>query len=277
MRRVSLGDGESVPALGLGTWMTGERAARAGDEVASLRRGLDLGMSLIDTAEMYGAGGAERIVAQAIAGRRDDVFLVSKVLPENASRTGTVAACEASLKRLGTDRLDLYLLHWRGSVPLEETVAAFDALRRAGKIRHWGVSNFDAADMKDLAAIAGGAACAANQVLYNLARRGIEWDLLPWCRARQIMVMAYSPIEQGRLLSSAALRRIATARGVTPAQVALAWLLERDGVAVIPKTSRIAHVEENRAAADLTLGDEDRAALDRAFAPPEGPRPLEML
>jgi diketogulonate reductase-like aldo/keto reductase len=277
MRVVQLPDGETVPALGLGTWMMGERAANAAAELAALRRGLELGMTLIDTAEMYGNGGAETLVGQAISGRRDQVFVVSKVLPQNASRKGTIAACERSLKRLATDRIDLYLLHWRGGEPLAETVAAFLDLQRAGKIRFWGVSNFDAAEMAELARIAGGTGCAANQVLYNLARRGVEWDLLPWCRNMRVPVMAYSPIEQGRLLTRPAVKKLAAARGVSPAQLALAWLLARDGVIVIPKAGRIAHVEENFAALDLVLADADRAALDRDFPPPQGPGPLDML
>ena len=195
-----------MPAFGLGTWRMGENARRRADEVAALRHGIELGVTLIDTAEMYGSGEAESIVADAVGTRRDDMFIVSKVLPENATKRGTIAACERSLKRLKTDRIDLYLLHWRGSPPLQETLAAFDALMHAGKILHWGASNFDIADMKELAALPGGNACATNQLLYNLTRRGIEFDLMPWCRARKIPVMAYSPIEQGRMLNHAVLR-----------------------------------------------------------------------
>jgi diketogulonate reductase-like aldo/keto reductase len=274
---LALPGGERVPALGQGTWRMGENDARRAAEAAALRLGLDLGMTLIDTAEMYGDGGAELVVAEAIAGRRDEVFLVSKVLPQNASRAGTIAACERSLRRLGTDRIDLYLLHWRGGEPLADTLAGFAALLRDGKIRHWGVSNFDTDDMTELAALPGGGAVATNQVLYNLSRRGIEHDLLPWCEARGIPLMAYSPVEQGRLLGSTALAGIAARHGATPAQVALAWLLGRPGVMVIPKAGRPEHVRDNRAAADLTLGAEDRAALDRAFPPPLGPTPLAML
>jgi diketogulonate reductase-like aldo/keto reductase len=277
MRFLALPDGEKIPALGLGTWLMGERGGDGDAELAALRLGLDLGMSLIDTAEMYADGGAETLVGKAIAGRRDTVFLVSKVLPENASRKGTVAACERSLKRLGTDRIDLYLLHWRGNVPLAETIAAFLALQRAGKIRHWGVSNFDAAEMAELAGLAGGEGCATDQVLYNLSRRGIEWDLLPWCRSRRMPIMAYSPIEQGRLLGKPALRRLATARGASPAQLALAWVLHQPGVVAIPKAGRAAHVRENCAALDLALTPEELAALDAAFPPPNGPKPLAML
>ncbi|MBW8282910.1 MAG: aldo/keto reductase, partial [Rhizobium sp.] len=253
---VTLPSGATVPALGLGTWQMGETKARAGDEIDSLRLGLDLGMTLIDTAEMYGDGEAERIVGRALEDRRDAAYLVSKVYPWNASRQGTIAACEASLQRLGTDHLDLYLLHWRGEHPLEDTVAAFEALRAAGKIGAWGVSNFDVADMEELFALPGGDTCAVNQVLYNLSRRGIEHDLLPWCQARAIPVMAYSPIEQGRLVHHPELIRIAKAYQATPAQVALAFLLERDGVIAIPKSANSARLRENRDAVDLDISDE---------------------
>ncbi len=276
MRTVSLPDGEGVPALGLGTWGMGEMRARRPDEVAALRRGLDLGMTLIDTAEMYGEGGAEEVVGEAIKGRRDEIFLVSKVLPQNAGRRRAIAACERSLQRLGTDRLDLYLLHWRGGVPLADTLAAFADLARAGKIRHWGVSNLDVADLEELVA-AGGKAVASNQVLYNLSRRGVEWSLLPWCRERRIPIMAYSPIEQGRLLKKRALLALAERRGATPAQIALAWLLRQGDVIAIPKAADAAHLGENRAALDLRLSQEDLAELDRAFPPPRGPEPLTML
>ena len=277
MRYVRLGSGESVPVLGLGTWGMGEARSRAADEVAALRLGLDLGMSLIDTAEMYGEGGAETVVGQAIAGRRDEVFLVSKVYPHNATRKGTLAACDRSLKRLGTDRIDLYLLHWRGDVPLAETLEAFAALRCAGKIRYCGVSNFDRSDMMELWSVPEGETAVADQVLYNLMRRGVEWDLAPWCRQRDVAIMAYSPIEQGRLLANKALLKVASRRGVTPAQIALAWLLHQDGVIAIPKAVRAEHLHENRAALDLRLTPEEIAELDRAFPPPSGPRPLEML
>ena len=277
MQVLTLPSGETVPVLGQGTWGMGEQARRAADEATALRLGLDLGMTLIDTAEMYGDGGAEEVVADAIAGRRSEVFLVSKVLPENASRRGTIDACERSLKRIGTDRLDLYLLHWRGSVPLTETLEAFTELIETGKIRYWGVSNFDTNDMAELATLPGGAACATNQVLYNLSRRGIEFDLVPWCRDHHMPVMAYSPEEQGRLLDHPALKAIATARGATPAQVALAWLLHQSGTIVIPKATNPSHVRENRAALDLKLAAEDLAALDKAFPPPTRKRALEML
>jgi len=272
-----LPSGDPVPVLGQGTWGLGEDRARRPDEVRALRLGLDLGMTLIDTAEMYGDGAAEELVAEAVHGRRDDVFLTSKVLPEHATRRGTIEACERSLGHLKTDRLDLYLLHWRGRHPLAGTIEAFDALVAAGKIRHWGVSNFDVPDMDELDALPGGAAVTTNQVLYNLTRRGIEHDLLPWCRGRRIPIMAYSPIEQGRLLGHHELRRVANRHGATPAQVALAWLLGQDGIFAIPKAGTPAHVKENRAALRLRLTRDDLAALDRAFPPPAGPQPLEML
>jgi diketogulonate reductase-like aldo/keto reductase len=277
MRTVILPSGEIVPALGQGTWGMGEGRRSPTDEAAALRLGLDLGLTLIDTAEMYGDGGAEDVVAQAIAGRRDEVFVVSKVLPQNASWKRTVAACEQSLRRLGTDRIDLYLLHWRGGVPLAETLAGFAELMTAGKIRHWGVSNLDIDDMEELAALPGGRNCATNQVLYNLTRRGIEFDLLPWCRERHMPIMAYSPIEQGRMLGDKALAAIAARHDATPAQVALAWLLRQPGMIAIPRASSPAHVRENRAALDLTLTANDLAELDKAFPPPTQRRPLEML
>jgi diketogulonate reductase-like aldo/keto reductase len=254
-----------------------EDPRRRAAEIAAIRVGLDLGLTLIDTAEMYANGGAEALVGEAIVGRREDVFLVSKVLPEHATRRGTIAACERSLQRLGTDRLDLYLLHWRGDVPLEATVEGFSALIRAGKIRHWGVSNLDVADMEELVGLPGGSEVATDQVLYNLVHRGIEWDLLPWCHRRHIPIMAYSPIEQGRMLKHPVLRKVAAQQGATPAQVALAWLLRQDLMIAIPKAATPEHVRENRAALDIRLTDQDLAALDRAFPPPDGPRPLEML
>jgi diketogulonate reductase-like aldo/keto reductase len=277
VRTVTLPSGAPVPALGLGTWTLGEDPRRRKQELLALGRGLDLGLTLVDTAEMYGDGAAELLVGEAIAGRRDEVFLVSKVLPSNASRAGAVAACEASLRRLGTDRLDLYLLHWRGPFALEETVLAFEALVRAGKIRGWGVSNLDADELDELAGLRSGAHVQTDQVLYNLTRRGVERELLPSCRARGLHVMAYSPLEQGRLLGERALRAVARRHGATPAQVALAWVLRQDGVTAIPKAATPAHVEENRAALDLRLGPEDWAELDRAFPAPAGKVPLEML
>jgi len=242
-----------------------------------LRLGLDLGMTLIDTAEMYGDGAAEELVGEVIAGRRDKLFLVSKVLPSHARRLGTIAACEGSLRRLRTDRLDLYLLHWRGEAPLEETLAAFSVLVRAGKIRYWGVSNFDLSDMEELVSLPGGSSVATNQVLYNLTRRGIEYNLLPWCTKRGIPIMAYSPIEQRRLLEEPALQNVAERHGATPAQVALARVLRQEKVIAIPKAATPAHVEENRGALDLRLTREDLAELDRAFPPPDRPVPLEMI
>lgn len=275
-KTVALPSGEAVSALGQGTWHMGEDPARRAEEVAALRAGLDLGLSLIDTAEMYAEGGAERVVAEAIAGRRDEVFLVSKVYPHNASRDGVVAACERSLMRLRTDRLDLYLLHWRGSHPLIETVAGFDALQQAGKIRRWGVSNLDVADMEELFE-AGGRACAADQILYNLSRRGPEFDLMPLLSAARIPVMAYSPIEQGRLPQDGVLGTLARKHGVTPFQVALAWVMRRPDVIAIPKATRIAHVTANAAALEVVLDGEDLAAIDRAFPPPRRKVPLEEI
>ena len=276
MRTVSFPDGEQVCMLGQGTWMMGERPDRRSDEIAALRLGNDLGMTLIDTAEMYGEGAAEELVGEALGDVRDRLFLVSKAYPQNASRARLRVACEASLKRLGTDRLDLYLLHWRGSVPLGETIEAMQALRTAGMIRHWGVSNLDTDDMDELIA-AGGDGCAVNQILYNLTRRGPEHDLLPWLERHGIPIMAYSPVEQGRLLADQTLRRIAGAIGATPAQVALAWTLRRGNVIAIPKAGSVAHVRDNYAAIALVLSDDDMAALDDAFPAPLRRRPLEML
>ena len=279
IRTVGLPSGEQVSALGQGTWYMGERPTEAANEIAALRLGLDLGMTLIDTAEMYADGGAERIVAQAVEGRRDAVFIVSKVYPQNASRAGVPAACERSLKRLRTDRIDLYLLHWRGGHPLAETVAAFEALKKAGKIRHWGVSNLDTSDMEELAQVPGGGGCAANQVLYHPGSRGIEYDLLPWCAARKIAVMAYSPLSHttSRLLRSPALIAVAARHGVTPARVALAWGLRYPHVISIPKASGPAHVRDNAAAADLALTEADLAEIDAAHRPPGRKQPLDLL
>ena len=256
--------------------MMAERPAQRADELAALRAGVELGLTLIDTAEMYADGESERLVGEAIRGLREQVFLVSKAYPQNASRQQLPLACEASLKRLGTDRLDLYLLHWRGRVPLAETVEAMENLVAAGKIQRWGVSNLDTADLQELVA-AGGAACATDQVLYNLTRRGPEYDLLPWLAGRSIPAMAYSPIEQGRLLTNTRLREVATALGVSPAQIALAWVLRQDHVLAIPKAGSVAHVQENRAAAEIQLSASDLAMLDAAFPRPIQPRPLEML
>jgi diketogulonate reductase-like aldo/keto reductase len=272
---VALPSGETVPSLGQGTWMMGERGRRS-DEVAALKLGIDLGMTLIDTAEMYANGAAEEITGEAIGGRREQVFVVSKVLPSNASRAGTIAACERSLRRLGIETIDLYLLHWPGSHPLAETVAGFEALRASGKIRHWGVSNFDVDDMEDLFA-AGGSACACNQVLYNLTRRGIEHDLTGWSAAHKIPIMAYSPIEQGRLANHRELRRIAEAHGATAAQIALAFVLAQPNCIAIPKAGSTDHVRDNRAAAEIVLTEADRRALDAAFPPPRRKTSLEMI
>ena len=275
MKRIELAPGLSVAAIGQGTWHMGERADRKAAEVAALRLGLDLGLDLIDTAEMYGEGGAEQVVGAAIAGRRDEVVLVSKVYPHNASRQGTVAACERSLRRLGTDRLDVYLLHWRGGVPLAQTIEAMEGLVAAGKIRHYGVSNFDVADMADW--VAAGGRAATNQVLYNLGRRGVEWDLLPWCRDRKVSIMAYSPVEQGDLVRDKGLARLAADLDVSAATLALAWTLRQGNVAAIPKAVQPDHVRENRAALDLALEPAVLAALDRIFPAPKGPEPLAML
>jgi diketogulonate reductase-like aldo/keto reductase len=277
VRSTTLPSGEGIPVLGQGTWHMAEDPRRRADEIAALRLGIDLGMTLIDTAEMYADGGAEKLVGEAIDGRRDEVFLVSKVLPQNATRRGTVAACDRSLKRLGVDQIDLYLLHWRGSTPLDETVDAFDALIGAGKIRHWGVSNFDIGDMQELVDLPGGDEVATDQVLYNIARRGIEYDLLPWCAHSGLPIMAYSPIEQGRLLRHPALQAIAERHGdVTPVQVALAWVLRQDGVCAIPQSGKPEHVRENRGALDVGLTSQDFADLDRAFPPPRSKQPLAM-
>jgi diketogulonate reductase-like aldo/keto reductase len=277
MRTTTLPSGEAVPVLGQGTWGMGEDPHKRQHEIDALRFGLDNAMKVIDTAEMYGGGAAEELVGEAIARRRDKAFLVSKVLPQNASRSGTIAACEQSLRRLGTDRIDLYLLHWRSQVPLAETLEAFEELVRAGKIRHWGVSNFDVADMVELAGLRGGPAVATDQVLYNLMRRGIEYDLLPWCGQRNMPVMAYSPLEQNRLLGDPELRRLADQYSATPAQIALAWVLRNDGIIAVPKAATPAHVRQNLAALDIRLSRDDLAALDRAFPPPAGWRPLEMI
>ncbi len=266
----------SMPRLGLGTWHMGENALDAA-EVDALRVGLDLGLALIDTAEMYGEGGAERVVGQAVRGRRDEVYLVSKFYPHHASERKLRAACAGSLERLGVEALDLYLLHWRGSVPLAETVAALEALVAEGRIHRWGVSNFDVADMEELYRVPGGERCAANQVLYNLARRGIEFDLLPWCRERGVDVMAYSPLDEGRLLEHPALAAAAGRLGVPPAQVALAWTLRSPGMVSIPKASRPEHVRSNHAAASLRLDGAALAELDAAFPPPPRKRALEMI
>ncbi|MEO8653329.1 MAG: aldo/keto reductase [Ramlibacter sp.] len=277
MKTVRMPSGDVVPALGQGTWAMGEDPTLRDQEIASLRAGLDRGLRLIDTAEMYGEGLTESLVGEAIAGRRDEVFLVSKVYPHNASAKAMRQACTNSLKRLKTDRIDLYLLHWAGSVPLEETLAAFDRLRSDGHIRNWGVSNLDTSEMDELWNLPGGGQVQTDQVLYNLTRRGAEWDLLPWLREHEVPVMAYSPIEQGRLAKHRALADFARRRGMTPAQVALAWLLDQDNVIAIPKTANAARVAENLDALAHPLDDGALAELDRLFPPPHGPAPLEML
>lgn len=264
-----------MPALGQGTWHMAEDRRRRRDEINALRVGLDLGLTLIDTAEMYADGAAEELVGEAVEGRRDEVFLVSKVYPHNATLKGTVDACERSLYRLRTAHLDLYLLHWRGSVPLDETFAAFEKLKQEGKIRHYGVSNFDVSDLEEAFRLRRLPAIAANQILYNLMRRGPEFDLLPWCEIEGIPIIAYSPVEQGRLVSR--LKGLANRRGVTPVQLALAWLLQRPETIVIPKSGNAAHVRENHAALALHLGVEDLVELNRLFPPPQGKAPLEVL
>jgi diketogulonate reductase-like aldo/keto reductase len=275
MPTVRLPTGETVAALGQGTWTMGDSSRRRKEEVAALRLGLDLGMTLIDTAEMYASGGAEEVVGEAIAGRRDEAFIVSKVMPGNSSRRGTVAACERSLKRLKVEAIDLYLLHWPGNVPIAETVDAFTTLKRAGKIRHWGVSNFDVDEMDELIDVPGGNAVVTNQVMYNLRRRGIEFDLIPWCLQRHITTMAYSPLDQGKLLRSHDIEQIAAKHKATSAQVALAWCLLQEQMMVIPKAGSEAHVRENYGALSLQLDDKDLATLDRVFPPPARKKPLE--
>ncbi len=277
MRTVRLPDGTEMPALGQGTWHMGERSGAAKAEVAALKLGIELGVTLIDTAEMYGNGRAEELVAEAIQGRRDKLFIVSKVYPHNASRSGVPTACERSLKRLNTDRIDLYLLHWRGSHPLAGTVDAFEQLRAEGKIRNWGVSNFDAGDMQELARLPGGAQCASNQVLYHVGSRGIEYDLLPWCREHKVPVMAYSPLGQGgRLLQSRALAAVAKRHGATPAQIAVAWTLRHDNVISIPKATEPEHVRENAAAGAIILSEEDLATIDAVHPPPGRRQSLDV-
>ena len=283
MNTVALPDGTSLPALGLGTWRMGESAARRAEEVAAVQCAIALGYRLIDTAEMYGEGGAEEVVghgvAQAIrAGTvtREQLFIVSKVYPHNASRAGVAAACERSRARLQLDHIDLYLLHWPGPHPLRDTVAGFEALQARGHIRHWGVSNFDTDDLRELAGVTGGAACAANQVYHSLSTRGAEFGLLPWLRERQMPLMAYSPLDQGDLAGDATLCRIAQRIGATASQVALAWAMAQPGVMVIPKAVREAHLRENLAAADLVLGAADLAEIEARFPAPRRQQPLAM-
>jgi diketogulonate reductase-like aldo/keto reductase len=270
--------GDAVPVLGQGTWQLGDRAERRSQEIAALQLGIDLGLTLIDTAELYGNGASEELVAEAIAGRREKIFLVTKVLPSNATtRKKIVAACEASLRRLRVEHIDLYLLHWRSGEKLPVVVETFGELAKAGKIRHWGVSNFDVADMQELDRLPGGANVASNQVLYNLSRRGIEFDLLPSMRQRGVNVMAYTPIEQGRILGQSALKEVAARHQATPAQIALAWVIRQEGVIAIPRAGSPEHVRENAGAVGISLTSRDLADLDRAFPPPMKPRALEMI
>ncbi len=277
MKRVRLPSGESVAALGQGTWHIGDTPARRQEEIATLQQGIDLGLTLIDTAEMYGDGLSETLVGEALAGRRDEVFIVSKVLPHHASRRAMHEACNKSLRRLRTDRIDLYLLHWPGNVPIDETVATFLALQKDGKIRHWGVSNVDLGGMKELCRLPGGTEVTTNQVLYNLGRRGIEWELLPWMRERGIPVMAYSPLEEGRLLQHRGLADFARRHDMTPAQAAIAWLLAKDDVIAIPKTASRERAAQNAAATGMVLTQAMRQELDLLFAPPAGPAPLAVI
>lgn len=283
MRFISLPDGTKVSALGQGTWMMGENARNKVQEIRSLQLGVDLGMSLIDTAEMYGDGGAEEVIGEALAARRDEIFLVSKVYPQNAGRARMTQACENSLKRMKTDRLDLYLLHWRGSIPLVETVEALENLRTAGKILRWGVSNLDTSDMQELWNVPQGTACSVNQVLYHLASRGIDYDLLPWCTERNVPVMAYCPLAQaGRLrrgmLDNPILKKVAERHGAaTPLQIALAWTMRSGHVIAIPKAATETHVRENAAAGKITLDDEDFRLLNEAFPPPTKKMHLDIV
>ena len=278
IRSATLPGGETIPVLGQGTWRMGEDKSKRPSEVAALRTGIDLGMNLIDTAEMYADGGAERVVGEAIAGRRDQVFVVTKFYPQNATRERMAVACDRSLRRLNTEQIDLYLLHWRGEVPLRETLAGFEDLLEAKKIRYAGVSNFDVDDMEELARIKGGLErIVTNQVLYNLERRGIEWDLVPWMRKRRRPIIAYSPVEEGLLTHPhPLLKRVAERHDATPAQVALAWVIRDDGVIAIPKAADPKHVRENRGAADIKLTKRDLDELDESFPPAEGKKPLEM-
>jgi diketogulonate reductase-like aldo/keto reductase len=282
MEAFKLANGRAVPRLGQGAWRIGEQNTRRQSEIAALRAGIDLGLTLIDTAEMYGDGRSEELIAEVISDRRDEVFVVSKVLPQNATRAGTMAACERSLKRLKTDYLDLYLLHWRQSEPLDQTLEAFTRLQSAGSIRAYGVSNFDRDDLEEAAALDGGANVAANQVLYNLEHRGIEWDVVPWCRERKLPIMAYSPLGSGgqtlrRLLGDRALRAVAERHSATPAQIALAWVLRHPDIVVIPKAGTPQHVRENQRALEIELGDDDLRELDAAFPPPRRKVALEMV
>ncbi|CAN5256310.1 aldo/keto reductase [soil metagenome] len=277
MRSIRLPSGECVPALGMGTWRIGDDFRNRSAEIATLRLGLDLGMKLIDTAEMYGEGKAEELIGEAIQDRRDDAFIVSKVYPHNASQAAMAKSCEASLRRLGTDRIDLYLLHWMGSVPISEVIEGFIKLQKAGKIRYFGVSNLDTEEMEALWKLPGGQGTAANQVLYNLTRRGIEFDLLPWCRKHHLPLMAYSPLEEGALVRDTKLLAFSRKHGITPAHAALAWLLAQDEVIVIPKVGKVAHLKENFEAANQRLTPEQLAELSSLFPAPRKKGPLEMI
>jgi diketogulonate reductase-like aldo/keto reductase len=276
MKTLKLPSARTIPILGQGTWRMGEKASQKRAEIDALKLGIDLGMTLIDTAEMYGEGGAERVVAEAISGRREKVYLVSKFYPYNASYQGVINACDRSLARLKTDYLDLYLLHWRGSIPLSETLEGLQELKRAGKILDYGVSNFNTDDMEEGISLSGGNAIATNQVLYNLMRRGIEWDLLPWCKARKIPIMAYSPVEQRAFVNHSQLKAIAEEHNATPTQIALNWLLRQDNLISIPKATNLNHVKENRAALDITLTADNIKEIERIFPPPNRQQSLAM-
>jgi diketogulonate reductase-like aldo/keto reductase len=276
MKTVQLPSGRKTPILGQGTWRMGEKASQKQAEIDALRLGIDLGMTLIDTAEMYGEGGAEKVVAEAISGRRDEVYLVSKFYPYNASYQGVIKACDRSLSRLKTDYLDLYLLHWRGSIPLSETLEALQHLKQEKKILDYGVSNFDVDDMEEVLSLPGGDAIATNQVLYNLTHRGIEWDLLPWCKDRNIPIMAYSPIQQKAFVNHPQLTAIALQHNATPTQIALNWLLRQDNIISIPKATNSTHIKENHAALELNLTEEDLKQIDRAFKSPSRKMTLAM-
>ncbi|MBM3532584.1 MAG: aldo/keto reductase [Alphaproteobacteria bacterium] len=276
MKTVQLLSGEKVPQLGLGTWKMGERGGSKREEIAAVQLAIDLGMTLIDTAEMYGEGGSEKMIAEAISGRRDKLFLVSKIYPHNASRTNTQVACERSLRRLNTDRIDLYLLHWRGRPPLSETMEAFQKLKADGKIRHYGVSNLDTSDMEELWGVDGGPLTQVNQVYYNPAARGIEFDLLPWQRKHRVPIMAYSPVDQAKLATDRTLAAIGKRHSATAAQVALAWGLRHPDSIVIPKAVKPEHLRQNAAALDIKLTPEDLAEIDKAFPPPKKKQRMEM-
>ncbi|UCZ75308.1 aldo/keto reductase [Dickeya zeae] len=282
LKQVVFPEGRTVPAIGQGTWFMGESAQRRRAEVSALQTGIDLGMTLIDTAEMYADGGAEEVVGEALRGRRDQVYLVSKVYPHNAGGERAIAACERSLKRLKTDYIDLYLLHWRGGIPLTDTITAMECLQQAGKIGRWGVSNLDTRDMAELWSCRGGSQCQTNQVLYHLASRGIEYDLLPWCQQRQLPVMAYCPLAQAGqlrhdLLAHPAVVQVARQQALTPAQVLLAWVVRQSGVIAIPKASTLAHVKDNAVALDVTLSPEQIAILDEAYPAPRHKQPLDVV